>query len=623
MTAEVPVALKGIEHILPRVQKPGRYTGGEFGAIVKSWGEAEVRVAFAFPDVYEVGMSHLGLQILYHVVNRRPDALMERAFTPWTDMEQKMRKHGLPLFALESGRPLLDFDAVAFTLQYELSYTNLLNMLDLAGIPLRSEARADDDPIVLAGGPCAFNAEPLAPFLDAVFLGEGEEGLNEILDVLIQSKGRAREERLAALATIPGVYVPRFYDVSYLAGGGIEGIRPNRDGVPGRVVKRIVHDLDRAPFPTRPIVPYLNTVHDRAMLEVFRGCTRGCRFCQAGAIYRPVRERNLSTLMRQAEELLRHTGHEELSLTSLSTSDYSRIRPLIEGLVNRYADEMVNVALPSLRVDAFAVDLAKAVQKVRRSSLTFAPEAGSQRLRNVINKCVTEEDIMATAQAAFSAGWQKLKLYFMIGLPTETQDDVGGIADLAYRVADRGREAGVPRGRLRVTVSASSFVPKAHSPFQWEPQAPLDALLAGQSLLRRRLKRPVDFKWHEAQASFLEAVFARGDRRLAPVLERAFALGCRLDGWREHFRFDLWERAFREAGVNPADYAYRRYAYTDVLPWEHLDAGVSKKYLALEHRRALEGETTVDCRTGDCTGCGLCPAFEIEPYLAEDGYEPH
>lgn len=617
------MALTGIEHILPRVEKPGRYTGGEFGAVVKDWDRAEVKVAFAFPDVYEVGMSHLGLQILYHVVNRRPDALMERAFTPWTDMEHEMRERGLPLFALESGRPLRDFDMVAFTLQYELSYTNVLNMLDLAGIPLRGAARTDADPLIVAGGPCAYNAEPLAPFLDAVFLGEGEEAFDEMLDVLLQHRPRGREACLAALAEIPGVYVPGFYDVAYRADGGIERITPNRAGVPARVTKRIVTDLDRAPFPTRPIVPYLNTVHDRAMLEVFRGCTRGCRFCQAGAIYRPVRERNLSTLMDQADELLRHTGHEEISLTSLSTSDYSRIRPLIEGLVDRYAGQMVNVALPSLRVDAFAVDLAKAVQKVRRSSLTFAPEAGSQRLRDVINKCVTEEDLMATASAAFAAGWQRLKLYFMIGLPTETGEDIEGIADLAYRVAEKGRAAGVPRGRLRVTVSVSSFVPKPHSPFQWEPQAPMDELRARQSQLRRRLKRPLDFKWHDVETSFLEAVLARGDRRLAPVLERAFALGCRLDGWREHFRYDLWEQAFREAGVDPAAYAYRRYAYTDTLPWEHLDAGVSKKFLALEHRRALAGETTADCRTGDCTGCGLCPAFEVDPYLAGDGYEPH
>lgn len=613
----------GIEQILPRVEKPGRYTGGEYGSIVKDWDKAEVRVAFAFPDVYEVGMSHLGLQILYHVVNRRSDALLERVFAPWTDMEYEMRQRSLPLFSLESSRPLRDFDILAFTLQYELSYSNVLNMLDLAGIPLRAEERTDDMPIVMAGGPCAYNAEPLAPFLDVVFLGEGEEGLNEMLDVLIQNRDRERDERIAALAAVPGVYIPRFYEVSYRDDGSIDRIAPNRPGVPDRVVKRIVYDFDRAPFPTKPIVPYLNTVHDRAMLEVFRGCTRGCRFCQAGAVYRPVRERNVSTLMDQAAELLRNTGHEEISLTSLSTTDYSRIQPLVEGLVNCYAEHKVNVALPSLRVDAFAVDLAKAVQKVRRSSLTFAPEAGSQRLRNVINKRVTEEDIMATAEAAFAAGWQKLKLYFMIGLPTETEDDIEGIADLAYRVLDRGRKAGVPRGRLRVTVSVSSFVPKPHTPFQWEPQAPMDELRAKQAHLRRRLKGPVDFKWHEVEASFLEAVFARGDRRLAAVLERAFVLGCRLDGWRECFRYDLWQQAFHDTGIDPADYAYRRYAYTDTLPWEHLDPGVSKKYLALEHRRALAGETTVDCRTDTCTGCGLCPAFEVEPYLAEDGYEPH
>ncbi|MBU4534038.1 MAG: TIGR03960 family B12-binding radical SAM protein [Eubacteriales bacterium] len=614
-----------LEHILPRVEKPGRYTGGEYNSVEKKWEEAEVKVAFAFPDVYEVGMSHLGLQILYHVVNRRSDALLERVFAPWTDMEEQMRTHGIPLFALESHRPIRDFDVLAFTLQYELSFSTVLNMLDLSGISLWAKERTHNDPIVIAGGPCAYNPEPVAPFLDAVFLGEGEEGLNQILEVIIRTRGQSREEILVALAQVPGVYVPQFYDVHYRSDGVVSEVVPNRPGVPDRIVKQIIADLNGAPFPTRPIVPYLGVVHDRAMLEVFRGCTRGCRFCQAGAVYRPVRERNLPTLLDQARELLRNTGYDELSLTSLSTSDYSRIGPLVENLVSHYAEQKVNVALPSLRVDAFSVELASTVQKVRRSSLTFAPEAGSQRLRDVINKGVTEENLLEAVGAAFTAGWQRLKLYFMLGLPSETLDDVEGIAGLADKVLAAGREARVPRGRLKVTVSASSFVPKPHTPFQWEPQAPLGELRERQSYLMRRLKgaRGSSFSWHEPEASFLEAVFARGDRRLADVLARAHALGCRLDGWRECFRYDLWRQAFAETGINPEDYAYRRYAYTDTLPWDHLDPGIGKQYLVLEHRRAMTGETTDDCRHGSCTGCGLCPAFEVEPYTAREPNEPH
>lgn len=617
--------MNGLAHVLPLVEKPGRYIGGEYNSVEKGWKEAEVRVAFAFPDIYEVGMSHLGLQILYHVVNRRSDALLERVFAPWTDMEGEMRARNLPLFALESRRPVRDFDVLAFTLQYELSFSTVVNMLDLAGIPLWTRDRTGDGPIVIAGGPCAYNPEPLAPFLDAVFLGEGEEGFNHILDAIIQNRGRSREETLVALAAIPGVYVPYFYDVQYLSNGVVSQVVPNRPGVPNRVVKQIIGNLDEAPFPTRPIVPYLGVVHDRAMLEVFRGCTRGCRFCQAGAVYRPVRERNLPTLMEQARELLRNTGYDEISLTSLSTSDYSRIGPLVEGLVNRYAEQKINVALPSLRVDAFSVELAGTVQKVRRSSLTFAPEAGSQRLRDVINKGVTEEDLLAAVGAAFTAGWQRLKLYFMLGLPTETLDDVEEIARLTEGVFAKGREARIPRGRLKVAVSASSFVPKPHTSFQWEPQAPMAELRERQSYLQRRLKgvRGSNFNWHEAETSFLEAVFARGDRRLADVLVRAHALGCRLDGWRECFRYDLWRQAFEDTGINPGDYAYRRYAYTDTLPWDHLDPGIGKQFLILEHRRAMAGETTHDCRRGVCTGCGLCPAFEVEPYTAREPDEPY
>lgn len=608
-----------LERILTRVERPARYVGGELNTIIKDWERVPVRIVFAFPDVYEVGMSHLGMHILYHVMNSRDDALMERVFAPWIDMEREMRREGLPLFSLESHRSLCDFDVVAFTLQYELSYTNVLNMLELAGIPLEFRARDSRMPLVVAGGPCAFNPEPLAPFLDAVFLGEGEEALHDLVEVVHRYKGGGREELLMALARVPGVYVPRFYQPEYGADGSFRHIVA-QVGVPAKVVKRVVRDLDRAPYPLRPIVPYLEAVHDRAVLEVFRGCTRGCRFCQAGAIYRPVREKRPETLLDQAEELLSNTGYRELSLSSLSTTDYSHIKELVAELVERYGNEPVNVSLPSLRVDSFAVELARSVQGVRKSSLTFAPEAGTQRLRNVINKQVTERDLLQTVETAFAAGWLRLKLYFMLGLPTETLEDIDGIARLARMVLDKGRECGVPKGRLAVTVSTSSFVPKPHTPFQWEPQAPLPVLRERQAFLQGRLKgKNLVYRWHDPETSFVEAVFARGDRRLAPALRRALELGCRLDGWRECFRFDLWQQAFAETGIDPGAYAYRSYGYTDALPWDHLDSGIDRDFLTREHAQALAGEITRDCRNDQCTGCGLCPNLEIEPYVAEAG----
>jgi radical SAM family uncharacterized protein len=614
--------MTSLERILSRVERPARYAGGEFNAVVKDWDKTPVRIAFAFPDVYEVGMSHLGLHILYHVVNSREDALMERVFAPWTDMEREMRREGLSLFSLESHRSLADFDVLAFTLQYELGYTNVLNMLDLAGLPTTAHDRRAGMPLVVAGGPCAFNPEPLAPFLDAVFLGEGEEGLHDLVEV-VKKHGRghsSRAELLRALAGIPGVYVPCFYRAEYASDGTLAGVRPVVSGIPERVRKRVVQDLDQAAYPTKPIVPYLEAVHDRAMLEVFRGCTRGCRFCQAGAIYRPVREKNPETLLAQAAELLKNTGYDELSLTSLSTTDYSRIGELVGALVDRHQGEQVNVSLPSLRVDAFAVELARAVQAVRKSGLTFAPEAGSQRLRDVINKQVTDEDLLQAVGAAFTAGWHRVKLYFMLGLPTETLDDIAGIARLARRVLERGWECGVARGRLNVTVSTASFVPKPHTPFQWEAQTPLPELRERQAFLQGALRgRNLVYRGHEPETSFLEAVFARGDRRLGAVLTRALELGCRMDGWRECFRFDLWQRAFSETGLDPGAYANRAYRYTDVLPWDHLDTGVDREYLKLEHQRALTGETTPDCRGQKCAGCGLCPGLAVEPRVLEAG----
>lgn len=609
-----------IDQILPVVQKPARYAGGEWNSVRKDWDGVDLKVAFAFPDTYEVGMSHLGLQILYWIVNGRPDALMERVFAPWPDMEEEMRKRELPLFSLESRRPVRDFDILAFTLQYEMSFSNILNMLDLAGIPLMAEQRDEKFPLVIAGGPCAFNPEPLAGFIDLFVIGEGEEVINEFLDAFLEAKrrGLSRQELLFEALKVPGVYVPSLYRVHYGEDGSVLKVAPAVEGVPERVTKRVVRDLNGAPFPLRPVVPFTEIVHDRAMVEVMRGCTRGCRFCQAGVLYRPVREKKCETVLEQAAGLVRNTGYGEISLTSLSTSDYTPVRRAVKALVDEYARQGVNVSLPSLRADNFSVELAKEVQRVRRSSLTFAPEAGTQRLRNVINKGVTGEDLLKTVSAAFREGWQAVKLYFMIGLPTETDEDLDGIAGLAGEVLALGRQAGVPAGRLRVTVSVSSFVPKAHTPFQWEPQAPLPALKQKQAYLSGKLKgRGLAFNYHDAGLSFIEAAFARGDRRLGAVLVNAFKLGCKFDGWSEHFSLSRWLEAFRRAGLNPEQYANRRYGYAEPLPWDHIDSGVSKEYLILEHRRAMAGLTTLDCRAGSCTGCGLCPALAAEPVYAE------
>ncbi|TYO98025.1 TIGR03960 family B12-binding radical SAM protein [Desulfallas thermosapovorans] len=611
---------KQLDKILRRVQKPGRYSGGEWNAVRKDWQSTDVKMAFAFPDVYEVGMSHLGLQILYGMVNDREDALLERVFAPWPDMEEQLRNTGLPLTSLESRRPLRDFDIIGFTLQYELSFTNILNMLDLAGIPLRSADRAGGDyPLVVAGGPCAFNPEPIADFIDVFVIGEGEEAVNELLDAYLSARrsGEGRRDLLLRLAGCDGFYVPSLYRVEYNEQGTVHMVTPVGKNVPALVRKRVVADMDAAYFPTRMVVPAIESVHDRAMLEVQRGCTRGCRFCQAGVIYRPVREKEPQTLLRHAGELLCSTGWGEISLTSLSTSDYSRVAPLVSELIKQHGPAGVNVSLPSLRVDAFSVGLAREVQKVRRSSLTFAPEAGTQRLRDVINKGVTEDNLMEAVEAAFTAGWHSIKLYFMIGLPTETDEDLHGIANLARRVLNKGHALVRAKGRLKVTVSVSSFVPKSHTAFQWEPQNTMAELKRKQALLRDLLRgRGLVFKWHDPQSSFLEAVLSRGDRRLAPAIEAAWQNGARFDGWSEFFDLGKWQRAFESTGVDPRWYAYHRYEYNDTLPWDHISAGVSKKYLVREHRRSMEGAITPDCRNGRCPGCGLCTTLATKPYLA-------
>ncbi|GAB6173226.1 TIGR03960 family B12-binding radical SAM protein [Paradesulfitobacterium aromaticivorans] len=601
-----------IERFLPQVSKPNRYLGTEWNSIHKDWDQTTVHMVFAFPDVYEVGMSHLGTRILYHLVNSFPEFVCERTFAPWVDMEEKMRDRDIPLYALESFRPLKEFDVVGFTLQYEMSFSNILNMLDLARIPLRTAARTEEDPWIIAGGPCAYNPEPLAPFIDFFLIGESEEQLPQVLKLIEEQKEQplGRQEFLHRVAQVQGVYVPELYQVSYKPDGRLEKISPVT-GVPAVVEKALVTDLDQAFFPTNPIVPYMEIVHDRMMLEVMRGCTRGCRFCQAGMIYRPVRERSPEILLTQAEELVRSTGYEEVSLTSLSTGDYTCVQPVIREIISKYGPQRIGVSLPSLRLDSFDVKLAEEVQKVRKSGLTFAPEAGTQRLRDVINKGVTEENLLEASETAFKAGWSSIKLYFMIGLPTEMQADLDGIADLAKKVADLGSKQG--RRNVKVTVSTSSFVPKSHTPFQWEPQEGMRSLEEKQQYLRTKLKdRRIKYNYHDVNTSFLEAVFAKGDRRLAEVLEWAFRQGCRFDGWSEQFRYDTWLQAFAELGVDPHFYAHRTLDYDDVLPWDHLDSGVSKRFLMEEHHRALRGTRTLDCRQDDCTGCGICPGRGVQ-----------
>ncbi len=607
---ENPLLQQKIDALLDKVQKPTRYTGGEMNAFVKPCQPGMLRFAFAFPDVYEVGMSHLGMKILYHVINAHPGALCERVFTPWVDMIDLMRAQEVPLFTLETHSPVRDFDIVGFTLQYEMSYSNILEMLSLAGIPLRSEQRTENDPIVIAGGPCAFNPEPLYACVDAFVIGDGEESTVAVIDAVLAARqaGAPRMDCLRALAALPGVYVPAFYEAGYDQEGRLVRFASTDAAAPAVVRKCVVRDLDAAAFPREIVVPYTEIVHDRIMLEVLRGCTKGCRFCQAGMLYRPVRERSLHTLLEQAERLVDATGYDEISLSSLSTGDYSCLPELTRELMRRFEERRVAISLPSLRLDSVLKESLEETQRVRKTSLTFAPEAGTQRLRDVINKGVTEEQLLQNARDAFSGGWSTMKLYFMIGLPTETDEDIGGIADLTAKVVATYFQ--VPKTErakgLRVTCSASVFVPKPFTPFQWVAQDTVPELLRKVQLLRERLKKVkgVTFNWHESSLSFLEACFARGDRRLYAVLERAWELGCRYDGWSDHFRYDLWMQAFAECGLDPADYANRQRGKEELLPWAFIDAGVTQAYLLREYERSLCADTTPDCRQG-CQGCGL------------------
>lgn len=599
-----------IEAMLEKVQKAPRYTGGEMNTAIKPWSEAELHFAFCFPDTYEVAMSHLGMKILYAIINQQDWSLCERVCMPWIDMMELMQQEDVPLFSLESRQPLRAFDVVGFTLQYEMSYSNVLAMLKMGRIPLLREQRSQDDPIVVAGGPCAFNPEPLADFIDAFMVGDGEEQIVELNRVIRDWKksGAPREDCLKQLASIQGVYVPALYDVTYNQDGTIASFAPNCPEAPEKVLKAIITDLDSAYYPEKIPVPYTEIIHDRIMLEIMRGCTRGCRFCEAGMLYRPVRERSLEHLVELAEKLEASTGYEEMSLSSLSSGDYTCLAELIRELMKRLNEKRVSISLPSLRIDSVLKESLEETQKTRKTSLTFAPEAGTQRLRDVINKGVTEADLMEKVNDAFQGGWSSVKLYFMMGLPTETYADLDGIADLARKVT--AAYFAVPRDRrakgLRVTCSASVFVPKPFTPFQWEPQDSLAVVQEKQLHLRDELRqiKGVNFNYHESGLSYLEACFARGDRRMGQVLLRAFEKGCMLDGWTEHFKYDTWMEAFDECGVDPAFYAYRRREKDEILPWDFIDSGITKEFLWREKEKAERAETTRDCRKG-CNGCGL------------------
>ncbi len=594
--------------LLEKVEKPGRYVGGEFASEIPDPEKAAVRACFCFPDTYEIGMSNLGIKILSGALNNTGFVSCERCYMPWKDMRAQLIENGLPLYALESGDPLNVFDFVAFTLQYELSYTNVLQMLGLGNIPLLSKDRTDADPIVIAGGPCAYNPEPMADFVDVFSIGEGEDALVEFAELVRDCKenGIGREELLFRASQLEGFYVPSLYDVEYDDEGKIVSFKPNREGVPKTVKKRIISNLDNVYFPRNCSVPFLETVHDRVMLEVFRGCIRGCRFCQAGMIYRPYREKSPEVLNADALEATKNTGYSEISLTSLSISDYTHLRELIDNLLPWTNEKKINLSLPSMRIDNFYEELLEKVSSVRKSGLTFAPEAGTQRLRDVINKNITEEEIISAVSKAFDGGRNSLKLYFMNGLPTETDEDICGIASLGQNIVDTyysKKRFGGGRG-VNVTVSVSCFVPKPFTPFQWEPQDNLEELERKQQLLKSEIKtKKISYKYHDARVSRLEAVFARGDRKLSDALLEAYNRGIMLDGWDEFFNYDNWISVFDSVGIDPAFYANRRFGLDEILPWDFIDIGVTKKFMKLEYERSLKAETTPDCRT-KCSGCG-------------------
>ncbi len=601
------------DEILMKIEKPARYIGGEVNAVTKNPDDIQVRFAMCFPDVYEIGMSHLGIQILYDMFNRRDDVWCERVYSPWVDLDKVMREEKIPLFALESQDPVRDFDFLGITIQYEMCYTNILQVLDLSGIPLHAKDRTEEDPIVIGGGPCAYNPEPIAEFFDMFYIGEGETVYNELLDTYKENKknGGSRMDFLEKACRIDGIYVPAFYDVTYHEDGTIDQFFPVNEQAPSVIHKQVVMDVTNTTYPQAPVVPYIKVTQDRVVLEVQRGCIRGCRFCQAGMLYRPTRERDVETLKQYAYNMLKNTGHEEISLSSLSTSDYSELKELVTFLIDNFKNKGINISLPSLRIDAFSLDVMSQVQDIRKSSLTFAPEAGSQRMRNVINKGLTEEDIISGAGQAFEGGWNKVKLYFMLGLPTETEEDMEAIAVLADKVARRYYE--IPKdqrnGKCQITASSSFFIPKPFTPFQWAPMLNHEdyierAAIVKHAFLNQLNKKSLRYNWHDAEVSVLEGVFARGDRKIASVIEEAYRMGCIYDSWSEQFDNDKWMRAFDNTGIDIGFYNLRERGEDEVFPWDFIDIGVTKKFLRREWDRAMKGEVTPNCRM-QCSGCGV------------------